>query len=424
MSLKFRLILGIAASACIAVGATFAIPTPGTQHFNSTHDNITPADARLSPEAQLALISSDIDPETQLTHIIEHIEQNRLDVALRQAEKLTQEYPNFRLAQLIKGDLLLARRGPIQNFGNANRAAAEQIADLREEAIVRLQAQRSKPADNMVPRYLLQMRADQKYAVVIDAQKSRLYLYRNEQGVPRFVTDFYVTQGKLGADKFREGDKKTPLGVYHVTANLPRQRLTDFYGAGAFPINYPNEWDRRNGRNGSGIWLHGTPSDTYARPPKASDGCVVLSNQDLLTISKYLQVGLTPVIISNGIEWASLDDWQQDRSSLQQQIEAWRSDWESLDVNRYLRHYSRNFSGGGQNIAQWSEHKRNVARSKQWIKVGTDNLSMFRNPGADEVVVVSFEQNYRSNNLNNIMKKRQYWQKENGQWRIIYEGAA
>ena len=30
-------------------------------------------------------------------------------------------------------------------------------------------------------------------------------------------------------------------------------------GDGAFPLNYPNEWDRRLNKTGSGIWLHGTP---------------------------------------------------------------------------------------------------------------------------------------------------------------------
>jgi murein L,D-transpeptidase YafK len=62
---------------------------------------------------------------------------------------------------------------------------------------------------------------------------------------------------------------------------MPQDKLTDFYGSGAFPINYPNEWDRIRGRNGYGIWLHGTPRDTYSRPPRASDGCIVLSNEDL-----------------------------------------------------------------------------------------------------------------------------------------------
>ncbi len=49
---------------------------------------------------------------------------------------------------------------------------------------------------------------------------------------------------------------------------------------------------------------------------------------------------------------------------------------------------------------------------------------MFRAPDKEDYVVVTFEQDYRSNNLNNQMKKRQYWVRENGTWKIIYEGAA
>src|SRR6267378_925842 len=117
-------------------------------------------------------------------------------------------------------------------------------------------------------------------------------------GKPRFVADYYVSSGKNGPLKVREGDEKTPIGVYHVTASLPREELSDFYGSGAFPINYPNEWYRIQGRNGHGIWLHGTPSNTYSRPPRSSNGCVVLANSDLDALAGKLQIGVTPVIIS------------------------------------------------------------------------------------------------------------------------------
>jgi hypothetical protein len=40
------------------------------------------------------------------------------------------------------------------------------------------------------------------------------------------------------------------------------------------------------------------------------------------------------------------------------------------------------------------------------------------------MVVVTFDQDYRSNNLSNVMKKRQYWMKEDGAWKIVYEGGA
>ena len=370
---------------------------------------------------------SDSGPEPSLSRILTAIEHNRLDQALEQTEALLKQYPSFRLGHLIKGDLLLARSVPLVTFGNADNATVEQITDLREEVIARLKAYRNRETTaNYVPRYLLQMPPDQKYAIVVDTQKSRLYLYQNGAPGerPRFVADYYVSHGKLGANKTREGDMKTPTGVYHVTASLSPKKVGDFYGTGAFPINYPNEWDKRQGRNGHGIWLHGTPSDTFSRPPKASEGCVVLSNTDLDALAKNLQIGLTPVIISNSIEWLSFDDWQKERATLSREIEEWRSDWESQDIERYIRHYAKDFRTKNQSRADYEKQKRKINGGKDWIKVKISNLSMFRDPGKDDLVIVTFEQDYQSNNLSNQMKKSQYWIRENGTWKIVFEGAA
>jgi len=368
---------------------------------------------------------SDSGPEPLLSRVFEQIEENHWEAALQQTDALIRSYPNFRLAHLVRGDLLLAHSKPLTAFGEGGVGAArDKVADLRAEAIARLHAYKNRPMEGYLPRYLLQMRDDQKYAIVVDTEKSRLYLYQNDGGTPRFVADYYVTHGKLGADKTREGDQRTPVGIYHVTASLPRQKLSDFYGSGAFPISYPNDWDRRMGRNGHGIWLHGTPSDTFSRPPQASDGCVVLANEDLDALGRNLQIGLTPVIISNSIEWLSLDDWQAERKSLLAMIQEWRQDWESRDVDRYARHYSRKFQSDGLDYRGWMEHKREVNAGKSWIRVGTGDISMFRNPGKEEYVVVTFEQDYRSSNLSNVMKKRQYWIKEDGRWKIVSEGAA
>ncbi|QTQ37879.1 L,D-transpeptidase family protein [Aromatoleum petrolei] len=368
---------------------------------------------------------SDSGPDASLEYVFTEIEANRLERALQRTDELLHVYPNFRLAHLIKGDLLLARSKPISTFGNAS-APAERVNGLRDEAIARLRAYRERPAATRhIPRYLLQMGPDQRFAVVVDTKRARLYVYANEGGKPRFVADYYISHGKAGADKRVEGDNKTPLGVYEVTSFIEQAKLPDLYGSGAFPINYPNEWDRRLGRTGHGIWLHGTPSDTYARPPLSSEGCVTLANQDFLKLSNFVQPGLTPVIISNEIEWLSLDDWQTERRNLQLAIEDWRRDWEkTADVSRYLSHYSKDFRSDTQNLAEWSEQKRKIARSRQWIKVRLDKLSMFRNPGRDDIVVVTFEQDYRSDDLSDRVRKRQYWLKEDGRWKIVYEGKA
>jgi murein L,D-transpeptidase YafK len=364
-------------------------------------------------------------PEDRLSAVYQAIEANKLDSALKQVDALIAEYPNFRLAHLVRGDLLLARARPLQTFGNVVKTVPQdRVEGLREEALARLRAQRERPGENRLPRYVLQLNAEQKHALVVDSRRSRLYVYANDTGRPRLVADYYVTLGKNGTEKAREGDQKTPIGVYHVTANLPRKKLTDFYGAGAFPINYPNEWDRRQGRNGHGIWLHGVPSDVYSRPPRASDGCIVLANADLEALGRQLQIGLTPVIIADEIEWSDAAALQAERASLAAALEQWRADWQSRDTERYLAHYSEHFAAPGQNYSSWAEHKRKVSAARNWIKVNLGRVTMLRYPRERDVVVVTFDQDYRSDGLSNAMKKRQYWAKEAGRWKIIYEGPA
>jgi murein L,D-transpeptidase YafK len=364
-------------------------------------------------------------PEDRLSTVFQAIEANKLDEALKRVDALIRDYPNFRLAHLVRGDLLLARARPLETFGNvAKTVPGEKVEGLREEALARLRALRSRPGDDRLPRYVLQLHPEQKHALVVESRRSRLYVFANDKGLPRLVADYYVTLGKNGMEKTREGDQKTPVGVYHVTANLPRKKLTDFYGAGAFPINYPNEWDRRQGRGGYGIWLHGVPSDVYARPPRASDGCIVLSNPDLESVGRHLQVGLTPVIIADEIEWSDGGAIEKERAALAGAVEQWRADWQSRDTERYLTHYSSRFaSKEGQNYDAWATHKRTVNSAKRWIKVGVSRVAMFRYPRELDFVVVTFDQDYRSDGLSNVMKKRQYWVKEGSGWKIIYEGA-
>ena len=360
--------------------------------------------------------------EVGMAKSLRAVGENHLDVALNEVNSLLKINPNFKLAQLVKGDLLLARAKPITSFGDAPNAPQGLVQDLREEANVRLQrTQQQQPLGT--PNYLWQLSPKQHYAVVVDTSKSTLYLYENVNGEPRYVSDFYITVGKKGADKVSEGDQKTPLGVYFVNGHLTKDKLTDFYGPNAYPLSYPNEWDKREGHDGHGIWLHGTPSDTFSRPPRASNGCVVLTNNDLSFLGSRLQIGVTPVIISDKIDWIDDAD-RKEHAELMEAIEQWRSDWASRNTEAYLSHYARDFSTGSMKLAAFAQQKRLVNSGKTWIKVKMSDISVFPYPGQPNLVEVNFEQDYDSNNLSNRMNKRQYWMKRDGHWQIVYEGAA
>ena len=360
--------------------------------------------------------------DARLRRVLESIGQGRLATALEEVDTLIARHPNFRLAHLVRGDLLLARARPIAGFGNTGHAANGRLDELRIEAAVRLRAYSDRPSSHLVPRYLLLFDPVQRHAIVVDSSRARIYVYENASGTPRLVEDFYTTLGKLGVAKDREGDKKTPLGVYHVVSQIPGSRLPDLYGWGAFPINYPNEWDRMRGRTGHGIWLHGVPSDTYARAPLASDGCIALANPDIAELANRVQVGATPVIIAERVEWMAPEALRAERDTFMRELRAWIADWQSLDPERYLQHYSRAFRSDGMDLAAWQIHKRRVNSVKSWIKVSLTNVSVFRNPGTPEgLVTVTFDQDYRSSNLAQKTRKRQYWIEEGGRWRIAYE---
>jgi murein L,D-transpeptidase YafK len=256
---------------------------------------------------------------------------------------------------------------------------------------------------------------------VVDASRSRVYVYENNGGRLRLVADYYSTLGKRGIDKLREGDQKTPLGVYHVTSMIPGAKLPDLYGWGAFPINYPNDWDRRAGKTGYGIWLHGVPRENYARAPRASDGCIALANDEIADLAKRVRPGSTPVVIAERVDWVTPEQLHAERERFLRQLEAWRTDWESRDTEKYLSHYAREFSAGATDLAAWSAHKRKVNAGKNWIKVGLSNVGVLRSAGQGGVIEVTFDQDYRSNNLLQRVRKRQYWIEEGGHWKIAYE---
>lgn len=197
------------------------------------------------------------------------------------------------------------------------------------------------------------------------------------------------------------------------------------YGDAAYPLSYPNEWDKRQGKTGNGIWLHGTSHDTYSRAPQSSDGCIVLSNQDLETLTPILEQGNVPVIVGKDIEWLDQNKAPENKQALLDTIETWRKDWESQESDIYLSHYAHSFSNGNLDLPHWSEEKRRIQASKPAVDIKLSNLSVFRYPNSPQTMaVVTFDQSFRSNMLNSQMRKRQYWILENQQWKIIYEGAA
>jgi murein L,D-transpeptidase YafK len=362
--------------------------------------------------------------ESLLVKSLFAITEGQLEEALQAIDQILKTAPNFKLAHLIRGDLLMARAQQLESFGNANIGPDETIEGLREEARTRLERYLNEQVPQQIPEPLWKLDPSQQYALVVDTAKSRLYIYRNNDGTPRYIADYYVTIGKNGSEKRIEGDKRTPLGVYFSSPKLTK-KLPDFYGDGAYPLNYPNEWDKYEKRNGYGIWLHGTPTDTYSRPPRASDGCVVLANPDLKSLAPILKDGNIPVIITNGLQWLPANTAAPQGEKLEVALQAWHKAWQAQDTERYLAHYSTQFFSPNADYEHWAKEKRRIQANKTDTEIKLSNVSMFRYPHSErEMAIVTFDQEFKSPHLDSRMKKRQYWVLENQQWKIMYEGPA
>lgn len=373
------------------------------------------------------------DYEASLFKAMLYFNSGALQKAMTEIDQLTRRAPDFHLAHLVKGDMLMSRFGKVSDIGespllrNFGDKGHEKLQQLRAEAEARLKAMVEIELGNRVPMQLLGMGASIHTAILVEKKFNRLYVYTRttEDEPPRLIRDYYVSTGKQPGNKISRGDLRTPEGVYFVTAWIPDEKLPDKYGIGAFPVNYPNELDRKLGKTGNGIWLHGTDRSFYSRPPLDSEGCVVLPNIDLRDLKQEIIPGETPVVITEQATWLERSEWQRQREEIITALDQWRRDWESMDTDKYLSHYTADFWSKGYNLGSWSARKRYLARGKTFQRVTLSDIALFAYPLKAQqhpMVVARFRQQYESNNYRGDVHKRVYLRKDEGHWRIMYEG--
>ncbi len=265
--------------------------------------------------------------------------------------------------------------------------------------------------------------ASTTYLMWVELEQGRLNLLeRMPDGGLVLRKRIPVSIGKQGIGKLKEGDQKTPIGNYYITSHLADDSIDDFYGTGAYPLNYPNALDRRLARTGHGIWLHGLPKDVTERPFLDSDGCVVIDTQNLNELMNIVSTGLTQVVLSNQpIQWVAATAQEAQRVELESSVHAWQSAWEQKDNDAYLAFYADDFSDLARDKAAWSEYKRRVNDSKRYIEVELNDVSMLVDPVQKDLVMVRFRQTYTSDNHTWRGRKEQIWRQSGARWEIIYE---
>jgi hypothetical protein len=370
------------------------------------------------------------NPEHMVRQIYQHLGEGQRHQALQLAEHLSTHYPTFQLGQLLYADLLnVGLSEPVEGpelTQDTLPAAQKRLQELLRETSRRLLHPPLMGIRGKVPAGLLHLDPVQHpYVAAVDASHSRLYWFANRSdtfGQPRLelLMDTYISVGSQGVGKFREGDGRTPLGVYFIQKNLPGDTLPDLFGVGALTLNYPNAVDVIRKRTGSGIWLHGTPSAQYSRAPESTDGCVVLSNPEMTRLLGLGGLRLTPVLIGREIHWQQPEQAEAERQGLLGKLQAW-NEARTQDNDPVLRSlYSERFERDGQGLEHWWPKLRPTAKSRQTGKP-LELLSALRWQDDDDLMVATWLDPNRST-LHRNEYLRTYWLRDAGGWKVVFEG--
>lgn len=404
--------LSVVAALSLFVLSVFS-PSPQARPSTGTAA-ASPTDVRLPVDAA----------EQKLLQTAALIEDENWAAASRQAQELVTAFPHFKLGELLQ-TLIASKSSLPETRPLPLRPEDDEFLPRNLEAELTLR--REAPTDEYngnLPGNILQLAGNIQYVFVVALKKNRLYVIKNDAGNGGVIADYYAGIGKQGFGKQREGDYRTPIGVYNIVDYLPDDRLPELYGVGALPLSYPNAWDELSGRTGSGIWLHGVPHTTYSRPPRSSQGCITLSNHLFEMLHRLSTPGNTVVITTPDIEWREAGVPGSIDKEITDALEQWRKDWSSLDFGKYISHYAGNFRTASDNYQSWARHKRRVNSRKQFIQVALEDISIFRYPGEDNLVQINYRQQYSSDNYSSDTDKTQFWRKnDGGRWQIVYEGS-
>ena len=193
---------------------------------------------------------------------------------------------------------------------------------------------------------------------------------------------FPCTTGKVYGDKFREGDLKTPIGIYRLNQAWAGWELAQYYGnganvygTGAFEVSYPNYFDQVIERKeGNGIWIHGTTKGN----PIPTRGCISVSNKNFLELTRSVELGDTPVIIEEKVSFSPSEEIAREQQLLLGTIESWKRAWEANDIENYLSFYSENFITEKWNFNSWRKHKLNVNSQNSRRRILINDLSVLK----------------------------------------------
>ena len=273
-----------------------------------------------------------------------------------------------------------------------------------------------------MPAYVIELPESVRDVFVADAGNATLYHFEHDEDQLKAGVETYMSVGQRGVGKERAWDRRTPLGIYFVVDQLDTSRMHEKYGVTAFPLDYPNEWDRLNERTGDGIWVHGVLPGGERRPPFDTDGCLALPNEDLAELEPRFLPLTTPVIVTRKMAWTSEEARQTLRVELRESVDRWVSSLAEADLHAYLSLYAEDFTYRGMSTSEWASFRLSTFERTGPATVSIEELILLADPEVEGLYLSRFLQRSADANGPVVRMKRLYWRRgDDGDLRIVAE---
>ena len=230
--------------------------------------------------------------------------------------------------------------------------------------------------------------------LICDKNESTLSIYKqdgNNTYIKKRVYNAFT--GKVNGDKQKEGDLKTPVGIYNIQNRLSKDtKLDPFYGPLAFVTSYPNLYDKIRGKNGGGIWIHGLPIDQDR--DDFTKGCIAIDNQSIECLDRNININKTALIIYPGKPRFTT---KEKLSKLLSQLYDWRYAWLYNDIDKYLSYYAEDFSRfDGMDLKRFSKYKKRVFNKSESKTIQFSDINIIAYPASENIFQITFKEYYKS----------------------------
>lgn len=262
-----------------------------------------------------------------------------------------------------------------------------------------------------------------EYSLVCEKDAKALHVFRFGNGKFSLVKSYPCIIGANNGDKRKAGDFATPKGLYFILRYTPGNKLPGDYGTGAFVLSYPNLIDRKEGKRGNGIWLHGHNNNKNLNDLLNTKGCIVVANDVIKELTGIIKPQYTTITVVDRLQFSDQQGTRTLSEELKNFVNSWRHSWESINTRKYLSFYAPDFvNSEGMNYEVFRNYKEKVNSNKKSIHVRIEKVAaLVSQEGESRLAVVRFDQKYQSNNFKSDNRKVLYLRKGKQGWQIIGE---